>query len=61
MEKVSGPFAITFDSQETPGRMKVLWVEFREEYVPIADLDKREFRLLPQDSPHVAELRKVLS
>lgn len=62
MEKVSGPFAIAFNTVEIPGKVKVLWVSFKEEVVPMdKDFEEREFRLMPQGSPYVDALRKVVA
>jgi hypothetical protein len=61
MKKISGPFAISFNSEEMDGKMKVLWVTFEEEIVPMDDrFEKRQFQLLPQGSPYVEALRKVV-
>lgn len=62
MEKVAGPFMISADTEDMPGRVKLLFVTFHEEIV-VADkaFEARSFRLLDQRSPHAEKLRQVVA
>lgn len=61
MEKVSGPFMVSADTKEMPGKAKLLFVSFEEKIFPIdQEFEERQFRLIDQSNPHVIALRKVL-
>jgi hypothetical protein len=59
--KKGNQLLLSIDTQDMPGRVKVVTVEFHTHYMPAKRFEETRFELLDPTHPHAGLIRKVLS